>query len=41
MIENSDDFYRAMDSTKKGENVLLRILREDRAFFQIIKTKEE
>ncbi len=40
-IENTEDFYRVLDSAKRGENILLRILREDRAFFQVIKPEKE
>ena len=40
-VENTDDFYSILGEAKKGENILLRILRDKRAFFQILKPGDE
>jgi serine protease Do len=40
-VENSDDFRNAIGKVKKGESVLIRIIREDRAFYVVLKTDSE
>lgn len=40
-VQNSDDFRNAIGKVKKGESVLIRIIREDRAFYVVLKTDSE
>ncbi|MBI3995873.1 MAG: DegQ family serine endoprotease [Nitrospirae bacterium] len=40
-VANSEDFKTAMDKIKKGESVLIRIIRESRAFYVVLKTQPE
>jgi len=40
-VENSDDFRNAIAKVKKGESVLIRIIRENRAFYVVLKTDSE
>ncbi|HET6371362.1 MAG TPA: DegQ family serine endoprotease [Nitrospiria bacterium] len=39
-INNSDDFKRVAGKLKKDETVLLRVLRDNRAFFVVLKPKD-
>lgn len=40
-IGSSNDFKNAIDKVKKGDSVLIRIIREDRAFYVVLKTQSE
>ncbi|MBI3609730.1 MAG: DegQ family serine endoprotease [Nitrospirae bacterium] len=40
-VDNSDDFKNAIGRIKKGESVLIRIIRENRAFYVVLKTQSE
>ena len=40
-VENSDDFRNAIAKVKKGDSVLIRIIRESRAFYVVLKTESE
>lgn len=40
-IGSSDDFKNAINKVKKGDSVLIRIIREDRAFYVVLKTQSE
>ena len=39
-IDNEEDFRKALNEAKKGEGVLVRVVRENRAFFLVLKTQE-
>ncbi|MFQ5950292.1 MAG: Do family serine endopeptidase [Nitrospiria bacterium] len=40
-VNNAEDFHKAMRKTKKEEAVLLRVTRENRAFFIVLKPQEK
>ena len=40
-INNVEDFKRESAKIKKGDGVLLRVIRDNRAFFVVLETKEE
>jgi len=40
-VEKTEDFFSILKDSKKGENILLRVLRDKRAFFQILTPDEE
>jgi serine protease Do len=40
-INNAEDFKNHAAKIKKGEGVLLRVIRDNRAFFVVLETKEE
>jgi len=40
-INNSDDFKKIAGKLKKNDTVLLRVLRDNRAFFVVLKSKEQ
>jgi len=40
-IANSDEFKNAIEKIKKGDTVLIRIVRESRAFYVVLKTESE
>jgi serine protease Do len=37
-VNNSEDFKVAMEQVKKGESILIRLIRENRAFYVVLKT---
>ncbi|MBI3811152.1 MAG: Do family serine endopeptidase [Nitrospirae bacterium] len=40
-VTNSEEFKGAIERVKKGESVLIRIIRESRAFYVVLKTQPE
>jgi serine protease Do len=40
-VNNVDDFKKETSKIKKGDGVLLRVIRDNRAFFVVLETKEE
>ena len=40
-ITNAEEFKSAIEKVKKGESVLIRIIRESRAFYVVLKTQSE
>jgi serine protease Do len=40
-INNVEDFKKESAKIKKGDGVLLRVIRDNRAFFVVLETKEE
>ena len=40
-IDNEEDFKASVDKIKKGESVLMRVIRESRAFYVVLKTESK
>lgn len=40
-IKGKDDFGKVASDVEKGESVLIRVIRENRAFYVVLKTKED
>lgn len=40
-IDNSEDFKKAVEEIKEGDSVLIRVIRENRAFYVVLKTKSD
>jgi len=40
-VNNADDFKNHAAKIKKGDGVLLRVIRDNRAFFVVLETKED